>query len=69
MFLGLEKVRRLAVVAYPTYLTTIADAHFTLVFPTEVAEAPIVAQVRTALESSDRSGYYVFYWLRKGIPS
>ena len=59
-------------------------AHFTLVFPTEVAEVPVVAQVRNALQSLESipvvlrraaafpdafgSGYYVFLLAEKGHP-
>lgn len=57
-------------------------AHFTLVFPTEVAEAPLVARVRTALRSCESisvvlrraaafpdangSGHYVFLLAEEG---
>src|SRR5919198_6478893 len=60
-------------------------AHFTLVFPTEVAEAVLVAQVRSALQASasipvvlrraaafrDAIGAATasFCWLRKGRPN
>jgi 2'-5' RNA ligase superfamily protein len=96
-----EKVRRLAVVAYPTLsdddrgwieglrarydpLASRIAAHFTLVFPMEVTEAPIVAQVRTALQSSPSipvvlrraaavpdasgSGHFVFLLAEEGHP-
>jgi 2'-5' RNA ligase len=59
-------------------------AHFTLVFPTEVAEAPVVAQVTNALQSSESipvvlgraasfpdaigNGYYVSLLTQEGYP-